>query len=148
MGESVMGSCRPDAVDKGGSEERGTPGTKAAGDAGAGWNADLPDEVEPHHARRIVDCGGYLLDVREPHEWHAGHAPQAQHLPLGQLDPEKLPNDVAVVVVCRSGGRSARAAELLRGAGASVTNLSGGMLAWAQAGLPVLTDDGEPGRVE
>ena len=96
-----------------------------------------------------VDEAALLLDVREDDEWQAGHAPGAQHIPLGQLGArfEELPKDRAIVAICRVGGRSARATEALRGAGYDVVNLTGGMRAWAAAGKPVVTDDGSAGSV-
>ena len=80
-----------------------------------------------------------LLDVRERHEWQAGHAPEARHIPLPAL-PERLrelPGGRPVVAVCASGMRSRRAAALLAGQGHEVYNLRGGMRAWVTAGLPV-----------
>ena len=97
--------------------------------------AALPDDV-------------LLLDVREPDEWAAGHAPAARHLPLRQLSPGAFEPNVPIVVVCHVGGRSARAAEYLGAAGLSVRNLAGGMAAWQHAGLPVVRDDGSPGRID
>jgi rhodanese-related sulfurtransferase len=90
-----------------------------------------------------------LLDVREPDEWAAGHAPDAWFWPLGKLDGVRaeLPLDRTIVCVCRSGGRSQRATELLRSWGLLAVNLEGGMQAWEAAGNPVVTDDGSPGRV-
>lgn len=88
-----------------------------------------------------------LLDVREAAEWQAGHAPDALHLPLGELSPEQLPRDRRLIAVCRSGGRSASAAARLLSAGFDVQNLAGGMESWARAGLPVIRDDGRPGTV-
>lgn len=74
-----------------------------------------------------------VLDVREPSEYAEGHIPNAVLLPLGTLekDPPKLPKENPVVTVCRSGRRSAIAADILTRAGfTKVYNLSGGMLAW------------------
>ena len=90
-----------------------------------------------------------LLDVREPDEWAAGHAPQAVHIPLGDLDRRRveLPADRPVVCICRSGGRSLRAADLLAGHGFDVHNLNGGMRAWSDAELAVVTAKGTPGHV-
>ncbi len=106
-------------------------------------------EVEVSGVSTILDAGAILLDVREPEEWEAGHAPGALHIPLAQL-PDKIP-DLArsepIVVICRSGGRSALATEWLTTAGFDAANLLGGMQQWAQAGLAVETDDGSPGRV-
>ncbi len=97
----------------------------------------------------LVESGAVLLDVRENHEWKAGHAPRAIHIPLGQLPNKlgKLPKDRQIVTTCKVGGRSARAAAMLRQQGYDVVDLSGGMLAWQRAGLPVVTDGGGKGRV-
>ena len=90
-----------------------------------------------------------LLDVREQSEWQAGHAPQARHLVLSQLQDHlgDLPTDRPIVTVCRSGRRSATAAKLLTRHGYQATNLTGGMNAWASAGLPVTTNGGKRGQV-
>jgi rhodanese-related sulfurtransferase len=107
----------------------------------------LPD-VDPGRAAQLLEQGeAVLLDVREPQEWAAGHAPQAEHLPLGLLTPEAVPQDRPIIAVCRSGNRSGKAADALAAAGVHVHNLAGGMKAWSQAGLPVVTDDGTPGTV-
>ena len=77
-----------------------------------------------------------MLDVREPHEWRAGHAPRARHIPLAQLDvrSRELPAGRLVITVCRSGGRSARAAARLAAQGREVADVAGGMTAWRDAG--------------
>lgn len=107
----------------------------------------LPD-LDPEQASVLLARGNaVLLDVREPEEWTAGHAPQAVHLPLAQLSPGAVPDGEVVVAVCRSGNRSGKAADLLAAAGVPVHNLAGGMGAWSRAGLPVVTDDGEPGEI-
>jgi DMSO/TMAO reductase YedYZ molybdopterin-dependent catalytic subunit len=84
--------------------------------------------------------GALMLDVREPDEWRAGHVAQAWLLPMGQLARHRsdLPRDRRIVVACRSGGRSAAVAEALRAWGFEAVNLSGGMSAWAAAGLPAV----------
>jgi DMSO/TMAO reductase YedYZ molybdopterin-dependent catalytic subunit len=98
-------------------------------------------EVGARTAAALVDAGALLLDVREPGEWQAGHVAQAWLLPMGQVARHRgdLPQDRQIVVVCRSGGRSAAVAEALRAWGFDAVNLSGGMTAWAVAGLPVVT---------
>ena len=90
-----------------------------------------------------------LLDVREPDEWEAGHAPDAWFWPLGRLDGvrQELPLGQKIVCICRSGVRSAKATELLKSWGLDAMNLEGGMQAWAAAGRPVEKDDGSPGTV-
>jgi rhodanese-related sulfurtransferase len=107
----------------------------------------LPD-LDPGQAAELLERGeAVLLDVREPQEWAAGHAPQAEHLPLGLLTPDAVPQDRTVIAICRSGNRSGTAADTLAAAGVPVHNLAGGMKAWTQADLPVVTDDGKPGTV-
>ena len=107
----------------------------------------LPD-LDPGRAAELLERGeAVLLDVREPREWAAGHAPQAEHVPLGLLSLDAVPQDRPVIAICRSGNRSGKAADALAAAGVRVHNLAGGMKAWTRAGLPVVTDDGEPGTV-
>jgi rhodanese-related sulfurtransferase len=90
-----------------------------------------------------------LLDVREPDEWEAGHAPDAWFWPLAKLDMVRaeLPLDRPIVCICRSGARSAKATDLLRSWGLDAKNFEGGMRAWAAAGYPVVRDDGSAGSV-
>lgn len=90
-----------------------------------------------------------LLDVREDDEWQRGHAPGAQHIPMGdvparigEIDPDKQ-----LFVVCDLGGRSLRVSQYLQRNGYEPVNVEGGMLAWAQAGRPVVTDAGTSGTV-
>ncbi len=110
--------------------------------------SDSSKAVDPGEASRLVEAGdAILIDVREPEEWAAGHALSATHMPLAALRPGDLPRDKIIVAVCRSGNRSGKAAEQLRTAGLDVRNLTGGMSAWADAGLPVHRDDGRPGTI-
>ena len=110
--------------------------------------ADIP-ELGPRAAKEMVDGGALLLDVREPDEWCTQHAPTAVLLPTGRVRArqDELPRDRPIVVVCRSGGRSAAVTALLRRSGFDAVNLAGGMCAWAAAGLPVVNHGGEPGLV-
>lgn len=102
---------------------------------------DVPTAHDLHESGSVV-----LLDVREPEEWAAGHAPGALHVPLGDLDPQRFSGD-EVAVVCRSGNRSGKATMTLTQAGVRARNVEGGMQAWADSGLPMVTPDGQPGRV-
>jgi len=106
-------------------------------------------DIGPQEAEALVRGGAMLLDVREPAEWQAGHVRGAFHVPLGQLEDRvrEVPRDRRVVVICRSGNRSATATSLLVRAGFDVVNLRGGMQAWASSGLPVETSDASPGTV-
>ena len=83
-----------------------------------------------------------IVDVREPREFTGdlGHIADAFLVPLAELEAAAVRwgRDAPIVLVCRSGGRSAIAAELLVGMGfEAVMNLTGGMLAWTDAGLAV-----------
>jgi rhodanese-related sulfurtransferase len=118
----------------------------------SGWLGDLfrqRSKATPEQARNLRDQGAILLDVREDAEWQAGHAPGARHIPLSRLPGRigDLPPRHTIVTICRSGARSARAAGLLSRQGREVVNLSGGMRAWARAGLPVAASGGRPGRI-
>ncbi len=90
-----------------------------------------------------------LLDVREDDEWQRGHAPGARHIPMGEVPARisELDSDAALFVVCHAGGRSLRVAQYLARNGFDPVNVDGGMLAWAGAGRPIVTDDGAPGQV-
>ncbi|MGW0075617.1 rhodanese-like domain-containing protein [Streptomyces cellulosae] len=92
-----------------------------------------------------------LLDVRELHEWQAGHAPRAVHLPMSALAAGATLPDAArgapLIVICRSGNRSRQAAALLAERGADAVDVTGGMRDWADAGLPVVDAHGRDGSV-
>ncbi|MEK0156117.1 rhodanese-like domain-containing protein [Arthrobacter oryzae] len=79
-----------------------------------------------------------VLDVREDFEVAEGMIPGALHIPMGQLQARlaELDPRVHVIVVCRSGNRSARVADALNAAGFSADTMTGGMIAWSRAGLP------------
>jgi len=82
-----------------------------------------------------------VIDVREPHEWEAGHAAGAIHIPLGDLPARlgEVPLGVPVHVICAAGGRSLQGAAFLEQHGVDAINVTGGMTAWHQAGLPSVT---------
>ena len=97
-----------------------------------------------------VEATAYLLDVREPDEWTAGHAPGAHHLPMMEVPARvaEIPHDTEVVVVCRSGGRSGQVTSYLMNHGwDNVRNLDGGMQSWAAIGRDVVSENGQPARV-
>jgi rhodanese-related sulfurtransferase len=106
-------------------------------------------QVEPDDAHAMVEGGAALLDVREQDEWDAGHAPDAQFIPLGEVTARvgELPRDRRIVVICRSGARSDRAAQFLVDEGFDAVNVSGGMRAWAAEDHDVVASDGLPGTV-
>ncbi len=105
--------------------------------------------VSPHEAVELLVGTALLIDVREANECSDGHIPGMLHLPLDVVADQlgDLPRDRKVIVVCRSGRRSAGVTELLVRSGFDAVNLDGGLLAWVAAGLPLETDAGEEGRV-
>ncbi len=106
------------------------------------------DEVIPQEAVGLQDQGAVLVDVREDDEWAAGHAPEAVHILLAEVsDAASRFDGQQVLAVCRSGGRSAKAAGLLATAGIEARAVAGGMTAWAEAGLRVVRDDASPGAI-
>jgi len=107
------------------------------------------EDIGPDEAANLVNAGAFLLDVRENEEWVAGHAPQAIHVPMGEIQDRasEIPVDRTIVCMCRVGGRSGAVAKALVAGGYDVRNVDGGMQAWAAIGLPVVTDAGTPGEV-
>ncbi|MGQ9904154.1 MAG: rhodanese-like domain-containing protein [Anaerolineae bacterium] len=81
----------------------------------------------------------FVLDVRETHEYADAHIAGSVLIPLGALQARvsELPRNRDIVCVCRSGNRSGVAARMLATYGFTVVNLSGGMIGWTRAGLPV-----------
>lgn len=111
--------------------------------SGANAGANEVRNVSPAQSQAMKNDGALLLDVREPYEFAETHAPGSTLIPLGQLEARLKEigayTNKTVVVICRSGQRSARAAALLAKHGFSaVHNVSGGMNAWSAAGLPVV----------
>ena len=92
--------------------------------------------VDAARALELVRDGASLVDVRERGEWRAGHAPQAVHIPLAEIDKaaQRVAKGRPVVVMCASGMRSRTGAKRLRALGMDATSLSGGISAWQAAG--------------
>ncbi len=97
----------------------------------------MPQEATPAEVHALE--GAHILDVREPHELEQARIDGAQHIPLGSLVErlDEVPRDRPVYVMCHVGGRSAQAAAYLESQGIDAVNVSGGILAWYRAGLPV-----------
>ncbi len=110
----------------------GVPGHDHEEDsAGAGW------DITPLELKERLAQGNHIriIDVREPHEWEISHIEGAQLIPLGSLAEHMSELDSAeeIVLQCKTGGRSARALDLLRTAGfRKLKNLKGGINAWAR----------------
>jgi rhodanese-related sulfurtransferase len=105
-------------------------------------NARLPLEVTVSDASQMRSKGAFILDVREQSEWNQFHIPGATLIPLGDL-PNRLsdvPKDRDIVVVCRTGNRSATGRDILLKAGyPKVTSMAGGVSLWQTQGLPIAT---------
>lgn len=100
-------------------------------------------EVDPTSAADLLAGGAVVLDVREHDEWEAGRISGALHIPMTELAGRQgeIPAS-RLIVVCRSGSRSAYATEALIRAGYEAENLAGGMKAWQAAGLALDPTDG------
>lgn len=105
--------------------------------------ADEPAPVKVEQAEKQIAGGEQLLDVRTESEWKEGHLEGAKLVTLakdGFVEKAKavLDSKKPVLVYCKSGGRSAKAAKQLREAGFTVHDLDGGITAWQKAGKPVV----------
>jgi rhodanese-related sulfurtransferase len=101
--------------------------------------SSLPAEVDVAQAATLQTKGAFMLDVRQPEEWTTVHMPGATLIPLDELASRlsEVPQGQPIVVVCRSGNRSAQGRDLLLQAGFNqVTSMAGGMNDWAVNGLP------------
>lgn len=108
-------------------------------------------EVEIDGVPDPLPQGLVVLDVREDDEWAAGHIHGAVHIPLMEL-PARLGEFVELeapqtLVVCKAGGRSARATAYLAQQGYEVANLIDGMIGWERAGRAMVSDTGQPAQV-
>jgi rhodanese-related sulfurtransferase len=102
----------------------------------------VEDVTLPELKQGLSDGSIVLVDVREPHEYDAGHIPGSALNPLQSFDPEALPQPAPgkrIVLSCRSGNRSVTALKLAQEAGRDDirAHFGGGMLAWEGAGEPV-----------
>jgi rhodanese-related sulfurtransferase len=101
-------------------------------------------EVSREEARKLLDDGAQLVDVRADHEWEAGRIAGATHLPLAELAGRagELDKDRPVVLYCRGGNRSSMAAAALAEAGYDAVKMSEGVVGWDEADLPLEPEGG------
>ncbi len=105
----------------------------------------MPGDYTPVEVSELLLQGDVqLVDVRTPHEYAAGHIAGVTHIELGELSAraDTLERERPIILVCRSGGRSAMATEALTQAGFDAHNMVGGMLEWTAAGLTIEPADG------
>jgi rhodanese-related sulfurtransferase len=101
-------------------------------------------DIDRAEARKLIDEGAQLVDVRADHEWEAGHISGATHLPLAELAERagEIDRERPVVLYCRGGNRSTMAAAALAEAGYDAAKLEEGIVGWAEEGLPLEPDGG------
>ena len=112
------------------------------------------EEIPTVHVTELTDAppgpdGPLLIDVREPDEWAVGHIAWAVHIPMSDFLQRvgEVPRDRDIVVVCRSGNRSAAVTAYLNRSGWKARNLVDGMLGWQAAGRPMVSDTQAPPAV-
>ena len=96
--------------------------------------------VSPAKALVALGEGAMLIDVRESSEYRSAHAPGAKHISVQVIERRlgEIPKERQIIVVCQSGMRSQRAADILSRNGYKVLNVSGGMIGWQRAGMKVV----------
>ena len=102
-------------------------------------------ELTPQRLAEVLqDEHWQVIDVREPYERDAGHLAGTRHIELAQLTAraESVDRERPVVFYCRVGSRSSMAMQAFRAAGYDAYNLTGGIVNWVQAGLPLEPEDG------
>jgi rhodanese-related sulfurtransferase len=101
-------------------------------------------EVSRDEARKLIEEGVQVVDVRAEHEWEAGRIAGATHLPLAELNQRagEIDKERPVLLYCRGGNRSTMAAAALADAGYDAAKLSEGIVGWAEAALPLEPDGG------
>jgi rhodanese-related sulfurtransferase len=105
----------------------------------------MSEDLAPKRVAELLgESGTQLVDVREPYEHDAGRIAGATHIELDRLSSvaDTLQPDRPLVFYCRSGSRSAMAADAFRAAGYDAYNMDGGLKAWVESGLPIEPADG------
>jgi len=97
--------------------------------------------IQPAELAAIDDA--VIIDVRQPEEYDAAHVDGARLVPLGELVERmgELPTEGTLYLMCRSGARSAQATAYLEAQGYDAVNVDGGIIAWHEAGLPIVQPD-------
>jgi rhodanese-related sulfurtransferase len=106
--------------------------------------AGVHEDLAPGRAAELLRGGAQGVDVREQYERDAGHIADTLHIELDRLPAEanQLDRERPVVFYCRTGSRSALAAQAFAAAGFEAHNLDGGLKAWVKEGLPIEPADG------
>ena len=104
-----------------------------------GPDAEKVSPAEAYRKHTGEDGDALIVDVRQPAEWKSGTIPGAARVPLTHLGSslDELPRDRQLLTICASNHRSPLAARRLKKAGFDVLDVSGGIEAWREAGLPI-----------
>jgi len=99
----------------------------------------MANEVSIDELESAIAQGAYVVDVREDHEFEAGHVPGAKHIPLSTVPDcvSELPHGEQIWLICQGGVRSMKAANFLLEQGFDVVSVAGGTGAWIAAGKDV-----------
>ncbi len=106
---------------------------------------DPQHELSPQRVAELVEDERWqVIDVREPYEREAGHIAGTRHIELERLasQAETVDRDRPVVFYCRLGARSGMASQAFQAAGYEAYNMTGGLTAWAEGGLPLEPENG------
>ncbi len=106
---------------------------------------ELPESLTPERVAELHAAGEIeLVDVREPHERQAGRVAGSRHIEFAQLSQEagSIDGDRPLVLYCRVGARSSVAVQAFKASGYDAHNMEGGLLAWAEKGLPLDPEGG------
>ena len=105
--------------------------------------------IQPEQVEDSMENGYLLIDVREDDEWQAGHHINASHIKMGEIPSnlEKFEKEKKYIIVCRSGGRSAKVTDFLVENEIDALNLSGGMKKFSQVSTNVRDSLGNKGKV-
>jgi rhodanese-related sulfurtransferase len=103
--------------------------------------------VDPGTANIILESGAHMIDVRSEAEWAAGHVEGADRVARYVVDSRSVGRADSVIVVCRNGSKSKRAARKLAKEGYRVYHLTGGLMAWQALGLPLVSSNGSRPKV-
>ena len=105
----------------------------------------MAQNLTPQEAYSMIENGtAYGVDVRESNEWLVGRAPNVSWNPTSNFNVEILPADKPLIFICRSGNRSGQICTTLAPIRTDTYNMVGGMQAWHAAGLPMVSDAGNP----
>jgi rhodanese-related sulfurtransferase len=96
----------------------------------------MATEVTIDELADVIDRGGFVLDVREDHEWQEGHVPNAHHIPMNEVaeNLDRLDDGARIFIICKLGGRSMTVANYLEAQGYDVVSVAGGTDGWVDSG--------------